>query len=81
MNTQDNATRANVNLHVMRGSLLSKDVRAGFTVNGAVETGPVSDDFGAMKDMAALMYLLNFEAIAAVGNDDDAFAPGRALPQ
>ncbi len=37
-------------------------------------------DFAALKDMAKLMFLLNFEAIATAGNDDDAFAPGTVMP-
>jgi hypothetical protein len=32
-------------------------------------------EFDALKDMAKLMYLLNFEALATVGNDEDAVAP------
>jgi hypothetical protein len=33
-------------------------------------------DFEAMKDMARLMYLLNFEAVATVpGNEDAIVAP------
>ena len=34
-----------------------------------------------MKDMAALMFLLNFEAIATAGNDDDAFGSASPLMQ
>ena len=30
-------------------------------------------EFAALKDMANLMYLLNFEAIATAANDEDAF--------
>jgi hypothetical protein len=37
-------------------------------------------DFAAMKDMAKLKYLLNFEAIATAGNDDDANEAGQPLP-
>jgi hypothetical protein len=29
-------------------------------------------EFDALKDMAKLMYLLNFEALATVPNDEDA---------
>ena len=29
-------------------------------------------DFEALKDITRLMWLLNFEAIATVGNDEDA---------
>ena len=32
-----------------------------------------SVEFAALKDMANLMYLLNFEAIATAANDEDAF--------
>ncbi len=32
-------------------------------------------EFAALKDMVKLMYLLNFEAIATVANDEDALAP------
>jgi len=31
-------------------------------------------DFEVLKDMAKLMYMLNFEAIATVANDEDAIA-------
>jgi hypothetical protein len=37
-------------------------------------------DFAAMKDLARLKYLLNFEAIATAGNDDDANEAGATLP-
>ena len=34
-------------------------------------------DFEVLKDMAKLMYMLNFEAIATVANDEDAIpVPG-----
>jgi len=32
-------------------------------------------DFEAMKDMARLMYLLNFEAVASVAAGEDAIVP------
>jgi hypothetical protein len=35
-------------------------------------------EFDALKDMARFMYLINFEALASVANDEDAlegFAP------
>jgi hypothetical protein len=38
-------------------------------------------DFSAMKDMAKLMYLLNFEAVATAANDDDAFVSAILLPR
>ena len=32
-------------------------------------------DFEALKDVTRLAWLLNFEAIATVANDEDALAP------
>jgi hypothetical protein len=36
-----------------------------------------SPDFQALKDAARLSWMLNFEAIATVGNDEDALSFGR----
>ena len=36
---------------------------------------PRDPDFEALKDVMRLTWLLNFEAIASVGNDEDAVAP------
>ncbi len=38
-------------------------------------------DFEALKDITRLSWLLNFEAIATVGNDSDAFDKGTSVPQ
>ena len=35
-------------------------------------TTPRNPDFEAMKDLTRLAWLLNFEAVATVGNDEDA---------
>jgi hypothetical protein len=36
---------------------------------------PRDPDFEAMKDLTRLAWLLNFEAVATVGNDEDAIGP------
>ena len=36
---------------------------------------PRDPDFEAMKDVTRLAWLLNFEALATVGNDEDALVP------
>jgi hypothetical protein len=38
-----------------------------------MDNQPHDPHFAALKDMAKLMYLLNFEAVATAANDEDAF--------
>ena len=38
-------------------------------------------DFEALKDITRLAWLLNFEAIATVANDSDAYGNGTFVPQ